>query len=193
MIGIIDYGAGNTQSVKNALDRIGIDSFLSSDIAVLDKAEKLILPGVGHAQSAMNKLQINYLVDYLRQQKKELLGICLGMQLLCSTSEEGPTNCLGIIDEDIRLFDQKNKKVPLIGWNHVRHENHKLFKDIESDSYFYFVHSYYLPTSKFGIANADYFGSYSVAIQKSNFYGVQFHPEKSGKAGQQLLLNFCTL
>lgn len=190
MIGIIDYGAGNTQSVKNALEKLEIPYFLSRNRAELDRADRLILPGVGHAETAMKALIKDNLVDYITKESRPLLGICLGMQLLCDISDEGDTKCLGLFDEKVHLFNASQVKVPSMGWNQLKHENHPLFEDIQQNSYFYFVHSYYVPAHKQMIATADYGQTYAAAIHKDNFYGVQFHPEKSGKEGLQLLQNF---
>lgn len=190
MIGIIDYGASNTQSVMNALSKLEIPYFLSNNPTELSSADRLILPGVGHARTALKTILRNSLADFIINESRPLLGICLGMQLLCEWSEEGNTECLGIADGNVKLFDSSKAKVPAMGWNQLKHSNHALFKNIEQDSYFYFVHSYYVPKNAQTIASATYGLEYAATIQKDNFYGVQFHPEKSGKVGLQLLKNF---
>ena len=190
MIGIIDYGAGNTKSVMNALDRINSSYFLSNDLDKLQSAEKLILPGVGHAKSAMKQLESLDLVDFIREWKRPFLGVCLGMQLLADYTEEGETKCLGILDEKILKFQQDELKIPKMGWNTTFPSNDVLFNSIKEDDYFYFVHSYYLPVSAHSIADADYGLKYTAAVRKDNYWGVQFHPEKSAKAGSIILQNF---
>ncbi len=193
MIGIINYGAGNTKSIMNALDRIEADYFISDLTKELEKADKLILPGVGHAKTAMNRLEEQGLTDFIRSWKKPLLGVCLGMQLLCEFTEEGNTRCLGIIEDRVKKFTDKEMKVPKMGWNITSPADNELMRNIKADDYFYFVHSYYLPTSEYSIAQANYGIEYTAAIQKDNFYGVQFHPEKSAKAGSQILQNFIAI
>lgn len=191
-IGIIDYGAGNIQSVKNALNKLGQDCIVSMDKKVLDSVDKIILPGVGNAGKAMENILKYELDSYLKSTNKPLLGICLGMQLLCTFSEENNTSCIGIIDGSLKRFEP-TEKVPKMGWNKIDFESSDLFIDIAKDSYFYFVHSYYLPLCDHTIATADYGLKYSSVIHKNHFFGVQFHPEKSGKAGLQLIQNFINL
>ena len=193
MIGIIDYGAGNIQSLKNAFDRLKIESFLSSDIAELEKADRLVLPGVGHASKAMQNLKEKELDSFLKAYQKPLLGICLGMQLMSSVSEEGETVCLNIFPEQVIKFKSNTLKIPKMGWNQIENNRSQLFDNIDSASYFYFVHSFYMPRCDETIASANYGIQYSAAIKTNNFFGVQFHPEKSGKAGLQLLKNFSEL
>ena len=190
MIGIIDYGAGNTQSVKNALEKLQLPYYLSDSIEKLGLADRLILPGVGHAETAMQALQKRNLIEFVSQYTKPLLGICLGMQLLGSFSDEGNTKCLGIIPEKTVRFESLHMKVPHIGWNTVEPRESVLFLSIQPGSYFYFVHSYFMPKNPTTIAQTTYDIQFSAAIQHKNFYGVQFHPEKSGAAGLQLLQNF---
>jgi glutamine amidotransferase len=193
MIGIIDYGAGNTQSIINALNRLDVPYFLSESSAQLATADKLILPGVGHAKAAMNQLKKHNLVDFIKSWERPLLGVCLGMQLLCSFSEEGNTKCLGIVEEEIVKFSDMSLKVPKMGWNTTIPSSDTLLHNIKESDYFYFVHSYYLPVSKYSICDANYGIDYTVAIRKNNFYGVQFHPEKSSSSGALVLLNFINL
>jgi len=197
MIAIIDYDAGNTFSVKQALNRLDADFILTSDSDQIMRADKVILPGVGHAAQAMRTLYEKDLVKTIRTVQKPLLGICLGMHLLCDFSVEGTTKCLGLIDGIVQKFvcakDDPYQKVPHMGWNQIHDLDTPLFHEIEEDVYVYFVHSYFVETSSVTIASAHYNHSFSAAIQKDNFYGVQFHPEKSSKAGAQILQNFINL
>ena len=190
---VIKYNAGNVQSVMCALSRLGENATLSDDSTLIRKAGHVIFPGVGEASSAMSYLEENGMVDLIRSLKMPFLGICLGMQLLSSYSEEGDTKCLDIIPTKIDLFEKnRGYKIPHIGWNNVSFNSGcPLFKGIRDDSYFYFVHSYYAELSKYTLATTDYDGiSFSSAIGVGNFYGVQFHPEKSGDDGLRLLGNF---
>ena len=189
-LAIIDYNAGNTKSVINALRRLEIEPVLTADPELILKADKVILPGVGHAGSAMAELQKRNLVDVCKAVKVPFLGVCVGMQLMMDWSEEGDTQCLGLVDGDIVKFKSDEFKIPQIGWNTVEHNHSQLFKEIPQNSYFYFVHSYYLPLNKSGIASTNYIQPYHVAIEKDNLFGVQFHPEKSAKWGEKLLENF---
>ena len=182
---IIDYGAGNTQSVKFALQRLGLSPVLSDNKHEIISADKVIFPGVGHAKAAMEVLNAKGLSALIPKLKQPVLGICLGMQLLCKHSEEGDTKCLRVLDETVKLFEPK-LKVPHMGWNSVS-GNWKLAK---SDEQFYFVHSYYVPVNSNTVLTCNYINDFSAAVQKDNFYGVQFHPEKSGAAGELLLKNF---
>jgi glutamine amidotransferase len=193
MIGIIDYGAGNTKSIINALERLNTTYFLSENSEKLMNADKLILPGVGHAKVAMRQLEKQHLVDFIKNWKKPFLGVCLGMQLLTKWTEEGNTTCLGIIDEKIIKFPKSKLKVPKMGWNVTDPLSDELFNEITPFDYFYFVHSYYLPSSKYSIAEASYHANYTAAVRKENFWGVQFHPEKSAKSGAQILQNFINI
>ena len=190
-IGIINYGAGNIQSVKFAVERLGYSAELLSDSTELDKCDKIIFPGVGHAKPAMEKLRERNLDSYILNCKKPLLGICLGMQLLCKHSQEGDTACIGVFDVDVKKFEFKNLKVPHVGWNNITDTKPVLFenKDLENASV-YFVHSYYVPVNKFSIANCIYGLEFSAALNKSNFFATQFHPEKSGGVGEMILKNF---
>lgn len=188
-IAIVKYNAGNVQSVIYALNRLGLEPVLSDDAETLRKADKVIFPGVGEASSAMRYLRSNGLDQVIRSLKQPVLGICLGMQLLCAASEEGNTACLGVFDETVTRF-KGSEKIPQIGWNTVSKLKGPLFANISENSYMYFVHGYYVPQSPFAIAKADYMLSYSAALQKNNFYAVQFHPEKSTNTGEQLIKNF---
>jgi len=189
---IIDYGAGNIQSIKFAIQRLGYEAILSSDPNEIRTADKVIFPGVGEASSAMRKLKATGLDVLIPELKQPVLGICLGMQLMCNSSEEGNTNGLGIYDVDVVKF--KNKlKVPQIGWNQICELNSPLFKEIDENEFMYLVHSFYAPLSDNTIASTNYDVKYSSAFQKDNFYGVQFHPEKSSTAGAQILKNFLAL
>ena len=188
MIAIIDYDAGNVRSLQFALERLGVASVLTADPKVIQAAEKDI-PGQGAAASAMKKLKQTGLDLLIPQLKQPVLGICLGMQLLCDTTEEGGVNGLGIIPGKVVRFSNK-VKVPQMGWNTLTKLQSPLFKQINEGDFMYLVHSFYVPLCDATIAQSDYDGAYSVALQKDNFYRVQFHPEKSSKAGSQLLQNF---
>ncbi|MEO6047456.1 MAG: imidazole glycerol phosphate synthase subunit HisH [Candidatus Kapaibacterium sp.] len=191
MIGIIDYGAGNIRSVQNALERIGAESIVSDDPAQLDAATRLILPGVGSAKSAIRRLGNSDLAGWIRLTEKPILGICLGMQLLYELSDEGATQCLGMIQGTIRRFTGTEIKIPHIGWNIVRPTiSDPLFAGMEDGGYFYFVHSYFATISPQTVAVTDYGGNFSSVVVRGNIRGVQFHPEKSGSAGLRLLKNF---
>jgi imidazole glycerol-phosphate synthase subunit HisH len=195
MIGIIDYGAGNIRSVKNSLSKIGAKYFVSNKQAELSQADKIIFPGVGEAKTAMAALNNLELASWLKNIDKPFLGICLGMQLLFERTTESSTNCLGIIRGTVDLFDSKRFqiKVPQIGWNQVAVVKNSLFEGVKPNEYFYFVHSYYAPIVEQTIGKTDYGINFTSALQNKNFYGVQFHPEKSGKAGLQILKNFIEL
>ena len=189
---IIDYGSGNIRSIQFALQRLGYESCLSKDISQIMGADKVIFPGVGEASSAMKKLRDSGLIDIIPNLKQPVLGICLGMQLMCKATEEGKTTSLGIFDCEVSKFS-KSVKVPQIGWNNIHNFNSKLFDGISEQEYMYLIHSYYAPKCAETIALANYDIEYSVGLCKNNFYGVQFHPEKSGKAGEQILANFLKL
>jgi glutamine amidotransferase len=196
MIGIVYYGAGNIFSLTAALDRLGLSYGMIHNAADFEKYDRYIIPGVGHAGTAMQKLNDSGLIPFIIQQKKPVLGICVGMQLLSNHSEEGNSNLTGIIPLETKLFsDTLQVKVPHTGWNKVfQNLNNPLFKDIPNGSHFYFVHSYFLEfNSNFTVAATEYGIKFSSAIQRDNFYGVQFHPEKSGIAGEQLIKNFAQL
>ena len=189
---IIDYGAGNVKSLSFAIERLGFRPKLSSDASEIESADKVFFPGVGAAPYAMNSLRNSGLEQVIPNLKQPVLGICLGMQLMCKSSEEGDTKGLGIIDEPIVAFSS-DLKIPQIGWNRIKDLKGPLFQDLKEEDFMYFVHSFYLPKNKYSIANAEYGVSYSAAFQKDNFYGVQFHPEKSSKIGSQILSNFLNL
>ena len=191
-IAIIDYGAGNIQSIQFALERLGLEGILTNDIKVIQSADKVIFPGVGEASSAMKKLKASGLAEIIPNLKQPVLGICLGMQLMCNRSEEGNTKGLGIFDVSVQRFSNA-VKVPQMGWNTITNLKTDLFKNTEENEYMYLVHSYYAPKCAEMIASTDYEFEYSSALQKNNFYGVQFHPEKSGTAGEQILKNFLIL
>jgi len=192
MVAIIDYDAGNVRSLQFALERLGVESVLTADPQVIKVAEKVIFPGQGAAGSAMEKLQQTGLDQLIPTLQQPVLGICLGMQLLCDATEEWDVKGLGIVSgKVIRFSDQV--KVPQMGWNTISKLQTTLFKGIKEEDFMYLVHSYYVPLLPETIAQSDYDGAYSVALQKDNFYGVQFHPEKSSTAGSQLLQNFLAL
>lgn len=189
---IIDYGAGNIQSIKFALERLGYEGVLSSDITEIKEADKVIFPGVGEAGSAMKKLKSTHLDKLIPTLTQPVLGICLGMQLMCNYTEEGDTSGLGIFNVDVIHFEKK-LKVPHIGWNRITELKTPLFKGINEKEYVYLVHSFYTPVCEETIAKCDYGVVYSSALKKDNFYGVQFHPEKSSDAGEMILKNFLDL
>lgn len=188
-IAIIDYGAGNVKSIEFALNRLGFESQLTSDVETIKSADRVIFPGVGEASSAMAMLKSTGLDTLIPNLKQPVLGICLGMQLMCDNCEEGDTQGLGIFEVDVVKF-KTNLKVPQVGWNTIYNLKSDLFQGIEEQSHMYLVHSYYVPLLDNSIASSDYGLEYSVALHKNNFYGVQFHPEKSGKLGEQILENF---
>jgi glutamine amidotransferase len=189
---IIDYGAGNIQSIQFAFKRLGYDAILSNGIDEIQNADKVIFPGVGEASSAMKMLRESGLDNIIPKLKQPVLGICLGMQLMCNYSEEGNTKGLGIFSDDIVKFNH-GVKVPQIGWNQISELKSDLFKDVKENEYMYLVHSYYAPLCEETIATSTYGLVYSTALQKDNFYGVQFHPEKSSRAGEKVLENFLKL
>ena len=190
MIAIIKYNAGNVQSVQYALQRIGVDSVVTDDETIIRAADKVIFPGVGHAQSAMQYLREKQLDKLIVSLQQPVLGICLGLQLLCKHSEEGDTNCLGIFDTGVKLFAPGNLKVPQIGWNNIGEYKSVLFNGLANEAFVYTVHSYYAALSAATTAITDYILPYSAALEKNNFYAVQFHPEKSGVVGETILKNF---
>ncbi|MBS3943980.1 MAG: imidazole glycerol phosphate synthase subunit HisH [Melioribacter sp.] len=191
MISVIDYGAGNIQSILNALDDLNVEYKVTGNEQVIYNSDKIIFPGVGEASFAMRKLHLSNLSTMLRVTKKPLLGICLGMQLLSEKSEEGDTCCLGIIPADCLKYNAANVKVPHMGWNKVSLiKGNILFDGIENETHFYFANSFYIPVCDYTIATTDYDIKFTSALQKDNFYGVQFHPEKSGEPGIKLLKNF---
>jgi len=200
-VAIIKYNAGNVQSVLYALQRLGTNAIVTDDIDEIISTDKVIFPGVGNAASAMEYLKEKKLDELIVSLKQPVLGICLGLQLLCNFSEEGNTKCLGIFDTVVKKFDDsvfQNKnlvpyKIPHIGWNTIDDLSSPLMKGVPENSYVYFVHSYYAELSAETIATTDYINPFSAAMQKDNFYGVQFHTEKSGLTGEHILKNFLNL
>lgn len=192
---IIKYNAGNIQSVLYALERIGVNAVVTDDIEQIQNAGKVIFPGVGEASSAMRYLKEHKLDTVIKNLQQPVLGICLGMQLMCAYSEENDTTCLGIFNEHVKKFTPAagDLKVPQIGWNNIFNLKTKLFADLPENSYCYFVHGYYAALGEHTIATTDYVQPYSSALHRDNFYGVQFHPEKSAGAGEQILKNFLSL
>ncbi len=186
---IIDYGAGNIQSIKFAIQRLGYEAILSSDPNEIQKADKVIFPGVGEASSAMKKLRASGLDILIPNLTQPVLGICLGMQLMCNYTEEGKTKGLGIFDVNVLRF-RESVKVPQIQWNTIRDLKSPLFIGIDEESFIYMVHSYYAPVTNETIATCTYGADYGAAFTKANFYGTQFHPEKSSSVGEQILKNF---
>lgn len=186
---IIDYGAGNVQSVKFALERLGIKAILTADGETIKRADKVIFPGVGEARSAMEEIKRVGLDQVIPELTQPCLGICMGMQLMCSFSEERSTPCLGIYDETVLKFEIE-EKVPHMGWNTIQLSDSFLLKNLPENPSFYFVHSYYVPVCEFTIGKCHYGHEFSAVMEKDNFYGCQFHPEKSAANGARLLQNF---
>lgn len=191
-ITILDYGAGNIQSIQFALARLGVNATLSNDKEEILSSDKIIFPGVGHASEAMKQLNTTGLAHLIPNLKQDVLGICLGMQLLCNSTEEGKTKGLGVFDVDVKRFTNA-VKVPHMGWNRIEDLKSDLFKGLNSNPYMYSVHSYYAPMVAQTIASSTYELPFSAALQHRNFYGVQFHPEKSSTDGAQILTNFLNL
>ncbi len=191
-VAIVKYNAGNIYSVVNALRRLGIEPLITDEAEVLQRADRVLFPGQGNALTTMDYLRGHHLDELIRDLRQPVLGICVGQQLLCSHSEEGDVDCIGIFPTEVRRFQPQRheEKVPAIGWNALHKVSSPLFKNISEDDYVYFVHSYYVPTCEYTIAEADYITPYSAALHKDNFWATQFHPEKSGKVGEQLLRNF---
>ncbi|WP_439479199.1 imidazole glycerol phosphate synthase subunit HisH [Chryseobacterium aquaticum] len=192
MIAIIKYNGGNVQSVQNALERLNAESFVSDDFDLIQKADKVIFPGVGEASSTMKLLKEKGLDLLIPKLTQPVLGICLGMQLMCGNNEEGDTKGMNIFDTNVKKFPSENI-VPHMGWNTVSETKSPLFSDISEENDFYFVHSYYCELSKFTTSVCDYILPFSATLQKDNFFATQFHPEKSGKIGNLLLKNFLKL
>lgn len=192
-VAIVNYNAGNTASVKNAMNRLGVDARLTDEPDLLRTADKVIFPGVGEASTAMRNLKAKGLDDVIRSLKSPFLGICLGMQLLCESTEENNTECLGIVPRCVKRFPAKEIKVPQIGWNRIAKLSSSLFRGIADGSFVYFVHGYFVETGRETIASTAYAGEFSAGLRHENFYGVQFHPEKSGPVGQRILENFLSL
>ena len=191
-IAIVKYNAGNIQSVSFCLNRLGISPVITDNPEELQTADKVIFPGVGEASTAMKYLREQNLDKLIVSLKQPVLGICLGMQLMCKSSEENTTECLNIFDVDVKKFPE-TKKVPHMGWNTIFNFKSELFKGISENDFMYFVHSFYAPDSEYAICTTDYNFGYSSGLHKDNFYGLQFHPEKSGKAGEKIIENFINL
>lgn len=194
-VAIIKYNAGNICSVDYALKRLGVAPIITADPEILRKADKVIFPGVGEALTTMEYLRTHRLDEVIQTLKQPVLGICLGMQLLCQHSEEGDTDCLGIFPADVKRFQpiRHEDKVPHMGWNTLSHVDSDLFKGDLEGKFVYFVHSYYVPVNAFTAATTDYIQPFSASLHKANFYATQFHPEKSGCVGEQILKNFLQL
>ena len=192
-LSMIKYNAGNIQSVMIALERLGVSAVVTDDVEEIKNADRVIFPGVGEASTAMDYLKEKKLDELIRDLKQPVLGICLGMQLLCDHSEENNTECLGIIPVQVKRFSDPQLKIPQMGWNSIHGLKSPLFKNIEEGSFIYNVHSYYAEDSEYSIATCNYGLYYSAAIHKDNFYGVQFHTEKSADTGDRILRNFLTI
>ncbi|QYO65326.1 imidazole glycerol phosphate synthase subunit HisH [Leptolyngbya sp. 7M] len=192
-VAIVKYNAGNVASVANALKRLGIEPQITDDANTIKTADKVIFPGVGEASSAMNHLQKRGLDSVIKNLKQPLLAICLGMQLMAKFSDENDTKCLGILPYRVRRFFGKELKVPHIGWNTIEGLGSDLFKNIPEGARVYFVHSYFLDNGDHTVAQTPYGSQFSAAVNKDNFYGVQFHPEKSGTVGARILENFLNI
>lgn len=192
-VAIVKYNAGNIYSVVNSLRRLGVEPLLTDNAEQISSADRVLFPGQGEARVAMTYLKEHNLDAVIKNLKQPVLGICIGQQLLCRHSEENDTDCLGIFDADVLKFrpERHEDKVPAMGWNDLYNFKSPLFRNIEkNDSYVYFVHSYYVPVCEYTIAEADYIQPYSAAINRGNFYATQFHPEKSGAVGAQIIKNF---
>ena len=194
-LSIIQYNAGNIQSVLYALERLGVAATVTDDPALIQASDKVIFPGVGEASTAMAYLKERNLDQIIVALKQPVLGICLGMQLMCKHSAENDTNCLGIFDEQVLAFKatEKTNKVPQMGWNNIMNLKTDLFKAVPENSFAYFVHGFYAGIGTGTIATTDYIQPYSSGLHKDNFYGVQFHPEKSAEVGEQIIQNFLSL
>ena len=194
-LSIIQYNAGNIQSVLYALERLGVTATVTDDPAFIQASDKVIFPGVGEASTAMAYLKERNLDQLIVSLKQPVLGICLGMQLMCKHSAENDTNCLGIFEEQVLAFKatEKTNKVPQMGWNNIMNLKTNLFNGVPENSFAYFVHGYYAGLGANTIATTDYIQAYSSGLHKDNFYGVQFHPEKSAEVGEQIIQNFLAL
>lgn len=195
MIVIIKYNAGNIFSVEHAFKRLNVDTIVTDNHELISKADKVIFPGVGEASSTINYLRKNRLDSLILGLKQPVLGICLGMQLMCKHSQEGDADCLGIFDTDVKRFisEKHEDKIPHMGWNNITSLNSPLFDSSLENEYVYFVHSYYVALSEHTAATTDYIQPFSAALHKDNFYATQFHPEKSGSVGEKILKNFLNI
>ena len=194
-VAIVKYNAGNIYSVVNAMKRLGINPVLTDDAETLQKVDRVLFPGQGQAKEAMEYLKAHQLDQVIKNLKQPVLGICVGQQLLCRHSEEGDVDCMGVFDVDVKRFlpTRHEDKVPAMGWNELTDLKSGLYKGFDPSPYAYFVHSYYVPLCEETIATAHYILPYSASLHKDNFYTCQFHPEKSGKVGEQILRNFLEL
>lgn len=193
-VAIIDYNAGNVRSVLFAMERLGVDALLTDDPVQIRQADKVIFPGVGEASTTMAYLREKKLDEVIRSLTQPVLGVCLGMQLLCAYSEENDTPCLGIIPQQVKLFQPANgEKVPHMGWNSVQTTGNTIFTKNMNGDYVYFVHSYYVELGPHTIATTNYVHPFSAGLQKDNFYATQFHPEKSGSVGETIIQNFLSI
>ena len=194
-VAIIKYNAGNIHSVDCALRRLGVEAVITADKELLRTADKVIFPGVGEAETTMNHLKATGMDELIKSLRQPVLGICLGMQLMCRYSEEGEADCLGIFDVPVKRFvpQRQEDKVPHMGWNTIEQTNSELFKGFTHEEFVYFVHSFYVPVCEFTAAQTDYIQPFSAALHKDNFYATQFHPEKSGEAGERIIKNFLEL
>lgn len=192
---IVKYNAGNIRSVDFALKRLGVEAQITDNATEIRNADKVIFPGVGEAHSTMSFLRQTGMDQLLESLRQPFLGICLGMQLMCRHSEEGDVDCLGMFDEEVKLFVPKlhTDKVPHMGWNQLENINGRLFKGVKQGEFVYFVHSYYVPVCDFTAASTQYIVPFSAALEKDNFFATQFHPEKSGAVGETILKNFLDL
>lgn len=191
-VAIVKYNAGNIGSVENAVKRLGIEPIVTDNVELIQSADRVIFPGQGEARSTMNYLKAHRLDEVIVNLKQPVLGICIGMQLLCRHSEEQDTDCLGVFDVDVKRFIPQchEEKVPQMGWNTIEDVKSGLFSGFERPEFVYFIHSFYVPTCDWTIATTNYIQPYSSALHKDNFYATQFHPEKSGRVGERILKNF---
>lgn len=194
-VAVIKYNAGNIRSVDCALKRLGVEAEITADKEVLQSADKVIFPGVGEAETTMNHLKATGMDQLIKGLRQPVLGICLGMQLMCRYSEEGSVDCLNIFNTEVKRFMplKHEDKVPHMGWNTISKTNSPLFEGFTEEEFVYFVHSFYIPVCEFTAAATDYIHPFSAALHKDNFYATQFHPEKSGKTGERILKNFLNL